>query len=78
MKLQPLDIPTAIRSIIASHVAHTLRAKFANHLLPYNYAVGVLDESDFVVKAMQLAIKKYIDNPQQSGRLPPVLLSSLT
>ncbi len=31
-KLGPLGIPTAI--IIASHVAHTLRQKFADHLLP--------------------------------------------
>jgi hypothetical protein len=30
----------------------------------------VLDGSDFVVKAMQLTIEKYIDNPQQSGHLP--------
>ncbi len=29
-KLQPLGILTAIRCIIASHVAHTLRAKFVN------------------------------------------------
>lgn len=41
-----------------------------NHLLPYSYAVGVPDGSDFVVKVMQLAIEKYIDNPQQSGHLP--------
>jgi len=40
---------------------HTL-TKNANHLFPYNYAVGV--------KAMQLAIEKYIYNNQQSGRLP--------
>jgi hypothetical protein len=63
-KLQPLGIPTAIQHIIASHVACTLCQKNANHLLPYNYAVGVPDGSDFVVKAMQLAIEKYIDNPQ--------------
>ena len=69
-KLRPLGIPTAIRRLIASHIAHTLRTKFANHLLPYNYAVGVPDGSDFVVKAMQLAIEKYINNPQQSGKLP--------
>ena len=69
-KLRPLGIPTAIRRLIASHVARTLRQKFANHLLPYNYAVGVPDGSDFVVKAMQLSIEKYIDNPQQSNRLP--------
>ena len=41
-----------------------------SHLLPYSYAVGVPDGSDFVVKAMQLAIEKCIDNPQQSGYLP--------
>jgi hypothetical protein len=69
-KLQPLRIPTAIQCIIGSHVACTLRQKFADHLLPYNYSVGVPDSFDFVVKAMQLAIKKYIDNPKQSGRLP--------
>jgi hypothetical protein len=69
-KLRPLGIPTVIRRIITSQVAHTLHQKFSNHLLPYNYAVGIPDGSDFIVKAMQLAIKKYIYNPQQSGRLP--------
>ncbi len=69
-KLQPLEIPTAIQCIITSHVACTLQQKFADHLLPYNYAVGIPDGSYFVVKAMQLAIEKYIDNPQQSGCLP--------
>jgi hypothetical protein len=38
--------------------------------LPYNYAVGVPDGSDFVLKAMKLAIEKYIDHPQQFGCLP--------
>jgi len=37
-KLRPLGIPTAIRRLIASHVARTLRQKFANHLLPYNHS----------------------------------------
>ena len=69
-KLRPIRISTAIQHIIASHVVRTLHQKIANHLIPYNYAAGVPDGSDFVVKAMQLAIEKYIDNPQQSGRLP--------
>jgi hypothetical protein len=51
-------------------VARTLRDKFATHLLPFNFAVGVPDGSDFVVKAMQLAIEKYIDCPQQKQALP--------
>jgi hypothetical protein len=40
------------------------------HLLPFNYAVGIPDGSSFVVKAMQLAIKKYINLPQRSHQLP--------
>ena len=69
-KLRPLGIPTAIRRLIGTHVARTLRDKFATHLLPFNFAVGVPDGSDFVVKAMQLAIEKYIDCPQQKQALP--------
>jgi hypothetical protein len=63
-KLRPLGIPTAIRCLIASHVARTLRDKFSAHLLPHNYAVGVPNGSDFVVKAMQLSIERFIDRPQ--------------
>jgi hypothetical protein len=69
-KLRPLGIPTAIRRLIASHVAHTLRDKFASHLLPYNYAVGIPNGSDFVVKAMQLSIEKFIQTPQRTNTLP--------
>jgi len=69
-KLCPLGIPTAIRCLIASRVAHTLRDKFASHLLPYNYAVGIPNGSDFIVKAMQLSIEKFILNsPPDSGSL---------
>jgi len=49
-KLPPLGIPTAIRHLIVSHITHTLRDKFASHLLPYNYVVGIPNGSDFVVK----------------------------
>ena len=63
-KLRPLGTPTAIQCIITSHIACTLCQKFADHLLPYNYDVGIPDGSDFVVKVMQLAMKKCIDNPQ--------------
>ena len=69
-KLHPLGIPIAIRRLIGTHVARTLRKKFATHLLPFNFAVGVPDGSDFVVKAMQLAIEKYMDRPQQKQTLP--------
>jgi hypothetical protein len=76
-KLRPFGIPTAIQRIIASHVVGTLQQKFADHLLPNNYAVGVPDGSDFVVKAMQLAIENYIDNPNNPVAFPHVLLYSL-
>ena len=62
-KLRPLGIPTAIRRLIASHVAHTPRDKFAPPLLPFNYAIGIPNGSDFVVKAMELSIKKFIETP---------------
>ncbi len=39
-------------------------------IFPYNYAVDVPNGSNFVVKATQLAIEKYIDHSQQSGCLP--------
>ena len=55
---------------MASHVAHTLQDKFASHLLPYNYAVGIPNGSDFVVKAMQLSIEKFIQTPQRTNTLP--------
>jgi hypothetical protein len=35
-KLCPLGIPTTIRCLIATHVARSLKSKFASHLLPYN------------------------------------------
>jgi hypothetical protein len=63
-KLRPLGIPIAIQRLIATHIARSLKSKFASHLLPYNYAVGNPDGMFFVVKAMQLAIKKFIDAPQ--------------
>jgi hypothetical protein len=37
---------------------------------PFNYAVGVPNGSDFVVKAMQLSIEKFIDYPQHTNKLP--------
>jgi hypothetical protein len=69
-KLHPLGIPTAIRQIIATHIARSLKSKFASHLLPHNYAVGIPDGMSFVVKAIQLAIKKFIDTPQQAHQSP--------
>ena len=62
-------IPTAIPRLIASHVTRTLCDKFSSHLLTFNYAVGVPNGSNFVVKAMQLSIEKFINYPQHSNKL---------
>lgn len=62
-KLRPIGIPTAIRRLIASHIAITMKDKFATHLLPHNYAVGVNGGMDFIIKAMQLSIEHSIITP---------------
>ena len=69
-KLRPLGIPTAIRRLIASHVAHTFREKFARHMLPYNYAVGTPNGTNFIINSMQLQVEKYITHPQSLGNNP--------
>jgi hypothetical protein len=69
-KLRPLGIQTTIHQLIASHVACSLKEKIVSHLLPFNYAIGIPNGSSFDVKAMQLAIKKFIDTTQHAQRLP--------
>ena len=69
-KLRPLGIPTAMRRIIARHVAQHYKAKFAEFLLPFNFAVGIPQGSATVINAIQLGIEKYISNNEQQG-LPP-------
>ena len=69
-KLRPIGIPTAIRRIIASHIAKHWKDKFALHLLPYNFAVGVPNGMDFIIKTMQLSIDRFIAQPQQLNKLP--------
>jgi hypothetical protein len=57
-KLRPLGIPTAIRRLIASHVAHTFRKKFARHMLPFNYAIGTPNGTNLIINTMQLQVEK--------------------
>ena len=40
-KLRPIGVLTAIQQIITNHIARTFCQKFARHLLPYNFAVGI-------------------------------------
>jgi hypothetical protein len=76
-KLRPIGVPTAIRRLLASHIAKTSRVKFARHLLPYNYAIGVPGGMDFIVKAIQLQVDRFITQPQLLGDSPTRCLISL-
>jgi hypothetical protein len=69
-KLRPLGIPKAIQRLIASHIAHTFREKFACHMLPFNYAVGTPNGTNLIINTMQLQVEKYISLPQSKGILP--------
>jgi hypothetical protein len=76
-KLRPLGVPTTIRRIITNHVAHSLHSRFASHLLPYNFADGIKDSMDFVIKASQFSVKKHITLPQKAGHAPSRCFVSL-
>ena len=76
-KLRPLGVPTAIRRIITNHPAHSLCSKFASHLLPYNFAVGIKGSMEFVIKASQLTVKKQITLPVMAGHAPLCCFVSL-
>jgi len=73
-----IGIPTAIRRLIASHVAHTFHEKFARHMLPFNYAIGTPNGTHLIINAMQLQVEKNISFPQLTGIPPSLRLSSLT
>ena len=63
-------MPTALRRIIASHVAKVYKDSFAAHLLPFNFAVGVERGMSFATTVAQLSIEKYIQTPQSRNELP--------
>ena len=68
-KLRPIGIPTAIRRLIARHVAQTFKSKFAEFLLPYNFAVGIPNGGVTIINAIQLGIEKYITNREKDDQL---------
>ena len=69
-KLRPIGIPSAIRRIITSHVASCGKSSYAIDLLPYNFAIGVDQGMDFIIKATQLGIERYIQKPQLRNDAP--------
>ena len=46
------------------------RQRFAIDVLPLNYAIGVDDGMDFIVKTVQLGIEKHISLSQSRNELP--------
>ena len=76
-KLRPLGIPSAIRRITAAAILHMYRGRFAEALLPFNYAFGVSGGVDFVASTMRLGIEKYINDAEKYNGLPTRSLVSL-
>ena len=50
---------------------------FAEHLLPFNFTIGVSGGVDVIIKTVQLAVDQYIIEPEQNGDLPSRGLVSL-
>jgi hypothetical protein len=65
-KLRPIGVPGALRRIVASHVARTYSNKFAKHLLPYNFAVGVEGGMDFIIHSTIVQIDRHVRRAPQS------------
>ena len=59
-----------MRRILANHVASSFRLRFARHLLPINFAIGVDAGMDFVTKSARLSVEQYITLEQRLGRAP--------
>ena len=51
-RLRPIAVPSALRRAVALHVAKTCKGRFAQRLLPQQYAVGVEGGMDFIIKTV--------------------------
>ena len=69
-KLWPLGVPSAIRRITAIIVLKEYSSIFAEHLLPFKYAIGVSGGVNIIIKTVQLAVDKYIIKKENNGELP--------
>eukprot|EP00956_Cyclotella_meneghiniana_P017701 scaffold29067_cov45-Cyclotella_meneghiniana.AAC.3 len=71
LKLRPLGVPSAIRRIATAAVLTEYSSVLADHLLPYNFAIGVSGGCDVIIKSMQLGVDKYITNVNQMATYQP-------
>lgn len=69
-KLQPLGVPLAMRQIAAVLVVKE-SAPFAEHLLPFNLAIGIGGGIDMIIiKTLQISVDKYSTNKENNDELP--------
>ena len=68
-KLRSIVVPTALQRIIANYVARTFCKRFTKDLLLHNFAVGIENRMDFVIKASQLSVEKYITSKQHKDEV---------
>ena len=76
-KLRPLGVPSAIRRITAVLLLMSYRSRFAEHLLPFNYAIGVNGGIDMITNTVRLGVDKFIKMEEQNNQLPTRALVSL-
>ena len=69
-KLRPIQIPLALRRLLANHVADWYKGIAAFRLAPFNMAIGIKGGMDFIIKTMQLSVEKHIIEPQSRRDLP--------
>ena len=68
-KLWPLDVSSAIRRIAAILFVQSYRASFAQHLLSFNYTIGVNGGINMITAGIQMGMKKYTTAPEEKGNL---------
>jgi len=65
-KLRPLGVPSAIRRITAMLLLMNYRSRFAEHALPFKYAIGVNGGIDMITNTIQLGVDKFIKDKEQN------------
>jgi hypothetical protein len=65
-----LGIATVIHQLMVTHITKTFKEMFAQHMLPFNYTVGIPNGVNLIINIMQLQVQKYISTPM-SRNLPP-------
>lgn len=59
--LRPIGIGTALRRLVAAHLCAVHKNRIADHLLPYNWAIGIKEGTEFVINVTQAQVDHYIN-----------------